>query len=295
MSRRPGVSRVCVVCTVVWLAAAPPVHAQDKPAAGGGAWSDAAEFSYVATAGNAQSTTLGFKNTLGRKWERSSFELKTGGVRASATTTTRTAVGPGPASFIVIEEKDSALSAENYFLSGRYDRKISGRVFWFAGGGWTRNRFAGVQNRYETSGGIGNVWRDTDRAKFRTDYALSYTREDDVIQAPGVKDTFAGFRFSWKFEHKLGDTTTYGNDLVIDENLDDTSDLRGNMVNSVSVSMSRRLALKVSLQSLYDHQPAFKEIPLLDAPPPGGMKIGTVLDRLDTLDTIFTASLVVSL
>ena len=91
------------MCTVVWLAAAPPVRAQDKPAAGGGAWSDAAEFSYVATAGNAQSTTLGFKNTLGRKWERSSFELKTGGVRASATTTTRTAVGPGPASVIVAE------------------------------------------------------------------------------------------------------------------------------------------------------------------------------------------------
>src|SRR6266704_6701320 len=218
MSRRPSVSRVCVVCTVVWLAAAPPGRAQDKPAGAAGAWSDAAEFGYVATAGNAQSTTLGFKNTLGRKWERSSFELKTGGVRASATTTTRTAVGPGPASFVVIEEKDTTLSAENYFLSGRYDRTISGRVFWFAGGGWTRNRFAGVQNRYEATGGIGNVWRDTDRAKFRTDYALSYTREDDVIQAPDIKDSFAGFRFSWKYEHKFGDTTTFCDELIIDEN-----------------------------------------------------------------------------
>ena len=95
------------------------------------------------------------------------------------------------------------------------------------------------------------------------------------------------------FERKLGATTTYGNDLVVDENLDDTSDLRANLVNSVAVSMSRRLALKVSLQALYDHRPAFKEIPLLDAPPPGGVTIGTVLDRLDTLDTIVTASLVV--
>ena len=294
MSRRRSISFVWVVCGVAWLAAAPPVRAQDKPAGGAGAWSDAAEFGYVATAGNAQSTTLGFKNTLGRKWERSSIELKAGGVRASATTTTRTAVGPGPAGFVVIEEKDTALSAENYFLNGRYDRTISGRAFWFGGGGWTRNRFAGVQNRYEAAGGIGTVWRDTDRTKFRTDYALSYTREDDVIQAPGVKDSFAGLRFSWKYEHKFGDTTTFGNELIIDENLDDTSDLRGNLVNSVAVSTSRRLALKVSLQSLYDHQPAFKEIPLLDAPPPGGVKTGTVLDQLDTLDTIFTASLVVS-
>jgi len=156
MNRRRSISFVWVVCGVAWLAAA-PVRAQDKPAGGAGAWSDAAEFGYVATAGNAQSTTLGFKKTLGRKWERSSFELKTGGVRVSATTTTRTAVGPGPATFVVIEEKDTALSAENYFLNGRYDRTISGRAFWFAGGGWTRNRFAGVQNRYEAAGGIGTA------------------------------------------------------------------------------------------------------------------------------------------
>jgi putative salt-induced outer membrane protein YdiY len=274
--------------------AAVTAHAQDTPAASTGAWSDVAEFSYVATAGNAKTTTLGFKNTWGHKRGRSSFELKSGGVRAETTTTTRTAVGPGPTNFTVIEETDTALNAENYFLNGRYDRTISGRTFWFAGGGWTRNRFAGIQNRYETAGGIGNTWVDTDRVKFRTDYALSYTKEDDVIKAPDVRDTFAGFRFSWKYEHKLGDTTTYGNEFAIDENLDDTSDLRGNMVNSVAVSMSRRLALKLSLQSLYDHQPAFKRIDLLDAPPPGGVKTGTVLDRLDTLDTIFTASLVVN-
>jgi putative salt-induced outer membrane protein len=294
MSGRQRFLIACVVCSLAWIVEAPPGRAQDKPAVGEGAWSDAAEFSYVAIAGNAQSSTLGFKNTLGRKWDRSSFELKAGGVRASATTTTRTAVGPGPVAFVVIEEKDTVLNAESYYLNGRYDRTISRRVFWFTGGGWTRNRFAGVQDRYEAIGGIGNVWVDTDRAKFRTDYALSYTKENDVIQSPGVNDTFAGFRFSWKYERKLGATTTFGNELVIDENLDDTSDLRGNMVNSLAVSMSRRLALKISLQSLYDHQPAFREIPLLDAPPPVGVQTGTVLDRLDTLDTIFTASLVVN-
>ena len=295
MSRRPSVSRVCVVCTVVWLAVAPPVRAQDKPAAGGGAWSDAAEFSYVATAGNSETATLGFKNTLGRKWDKTSLELKAGAVRAQTTTTTRTAVGAvPPGSFTVFEQKDTTLSAESAFLSGRCDRKVSERVFWFAGGGWNRNRFAGIQNRYEAAGGIGNLWVDRERVKFRTDYALSYTKEDDVVQAPDSKDTFAGFRFSWKFEHRLGATTTYGNELVLNENLSDTSDLRGDMTNSVAVSMSRRLALKVSLQSIYDHQPAFREIDLLAPPPPGGAKIGTVLDELDTLDTITTASLVVN-
>jgi len=204
------------------------------------------------------------------------------------------AVRTGPGSFTVFEVRDTALSAESYFLSGRFDRKVSERVFWFAGGGWNRNRFAGIQNRYEAAGGVGNLWVDSDRVKFRTDYALSYTREDDVVRAPDTRDTFAGFRFSWKFEHKLGANATFGNELILDENLNDTSDLRGDLINSVAVSMSRRLALKVTLQSLYDHQPAFRAIDLLAPPPPGGAKIGTVLDELDTLDTIFTASLVVN-
>jgi putative salt-induced outer membrane protein YdiY len=271
-----------------------PVSGQDAPAPAAGKWSDVSEFSYVATAGNSEAATLGFKNTLGRKWGKSSFEFKAGGVRAETTNTTRTAVGSGPTSFTVLEDKDTVLSAESYFLTGRFDRKVSARVFWFGGGGWTRNRFAGIQNRYEVAGGVGNVWVESDRVTFRTDYALSYTKEDDVIVAPDTSDTFAGFRFSWKYEHKLGATTTYGNELVVDENLDDTSDLRAVMVNSAAVSMSRRLALKISLQSLYDHQPAFRELDLLDAPPPGGVKIGTVLDELDTLDTVFTASLVVN-
>jgi len=285
---------VSVVSGLMGLAAGRPLRAQDAPAPPPSRWSDSAELSYVATAGNAESTTLGFKNTLGRKWEKSAFELKAGGVRASSTTTTRTAVGPGPGSFSVIEEKDTALNAENYFLSGRYDHTISARVFWFGGAGWTRNRFAGIDNRYEGSGGLGNVWVDTDRARFRTDYAISYTKEEDVTASPDVKDKFVGFRFSWKLEHKIGTTSVFGNDFIVDENLDDTSDLRGNMVNSLAVTMSKRLALKVSLQTLYDHQPAFKKITLLDAPPPGGVVIGTVLDPLKTLDVIFTTSLVVN-
>ena len=273
-----------------WIGAS----AQDKPSDTAGRFTDSAEFSYVATAGNSQAATLGFKNTLGRKWGKSAFELKAGGVRASTTTRTRTAVGPDRNNFTVLESEDTTLSAESYFLGGRYDRKLSERVFWFGGGGWSRNRFAGVQNRYEAAGGVGNIWADRDRVKFRTDYALSYTKEDDIVASPGIKDSFAGFRFSWKFEHRLGATTTYGNELVLDENLDDTSDLRANMINSVAVSMSRRLALKISLQSIYDHQPAFQTIDLLDAPPPVGVKTDTVPDELDSLDTIFTASLVVN-
>src|SRR5262249_35418341 len=103
VNRHRGVPFVCVVYGLAGLAMGGGALAQAPPAPPPSRWTDSAEFSYVATAGNAESTTLGFKNTLGRKWASSSIELKAGGVRASSTTTTRTAVATGPSTFFVIE------------------------------------------------------------------------------------------------------------------------------------------------------------------------------------------------
>ncbi|OLC54135.1 MAG: hypothetical protein AUH92_04620 [Acidobacteria bacterium 13_1_40CM_4_69_4] len=268
-----------------------PALAQEKPA--DDRWKDTAEFSYVVTAGNSETSTLGFKDKLVRKWDRSGFELNAGGVRAEATTKTRTAIGTST-DFSIDEESATALTAESYFLNGRYNRKLSDHFFWFVGAGWDRNRFAGVQNRSVGVAGVGNVWIDEERTKFRTDYSATYTEEKDVTENPNFKATFSGLRVSSSLQRKIGENAAFTDDLILDENLDDTSDYRANMTNSLAVAMSGRLALKVSLQWLYDHEPAIQEIDLLDAPPPVGVKIGTVLARLDDLDTIFTASLVVN-
>jgi hypothetical protein len=105
-----------------------------------------------------------------------------------------------------------------------------------------------------------------------------------------------GLRVTSKYEHKFGETTTYWNETILDENLDETSDYRVNMINSVAVTMSDRLALKVSLQWLYDNEPAFEDVPVFDMDPsiPGAVLLGQVPRQLDELDTIFTTSLVVN-
>ena len=51
------------------------------------------------------------------------------------------------------------------------------------------------------------------------------------------------------------------------------------------------LALKVSLLWLYNNVPAFRQLEL--RPSAGEEPIGTVLQQLDELDTIFSVSLVV--
>ncbi len=292
MARHPArIMRGAAALLAVGLGGTVAAQAQDKAA--DDHWKDTAEFSYVVTAGNSETSTLGFKDRLGRKWDRSGFELNAGGVRAEATAKTRTAIGTST-NFSIDEESATALTAESYFLNGRYNRKISGHFFWFVGAGWDRNRFAGVQNRSVGVAGIGNTWIDGERTKFRTDYSTTYTDEKDVTENPNFRATFSGLRVSSSLLRKIGENATFTDDLILDENLAETSDYRANMTNSLAVAMSRRLALKVSLQWLYDHQPAFKEIDLLDAPPPAGVKTGTVLAQLDDLDTIFTASLVVN-
>ena len=94
---------------------------------------------------------------------------------------------------------------------------------------------------------------------------------------------------------KLGTTTTYTNELVFDENVEESKDFRGDMINGLSVQMTTRLALKVSLRWLYDNSPAIRELDLYDiSPDNGGVKQTTVTEELDELDTIFTTSLVIN-
>jgi putative salt-induced outer membrane protein YdiY len=283
MAMRQGRAALLCAGLVAWGGAS-----AEEPELG---WSDQAELSYVLTAGNSESTTLGFKNELKRTWAQALFSLKLAAIRAESTTFLRTAVGT-PDEFVLDESEDSALTAESYLLAGRYDRKVSDLWFWYGGAGWDRNRFSGIENRTVVEGGLGNVWLDRDDLKFKTSYALTYTDQEDVVEVPGQDGTFAGLRVGWDYLNKFGENTTYVNTLVVDDNLEETSDWRADMVNSVAVAMNEHLALKASLKWLYDAQPASTAVPLEN--PPGTLTGEFALVELEELDTIFTTSLVIN-
>lgn len=278
---------------IVLGAAAGPARAEEPAPE---RWHDTAEFAFVATAGNAETQTFGVKNKLWRKWTQSSVEFNAGGVRSESENVDRFALGT-PASFSVEDNSETEVTAEAYYLNGRYDRKISDRLFWFAGGGWDRNRPAGVDNRYVAVGGLGHVWYDREDLKLRSDYAVTLTNQDDVIEDPAFDTTFTGLRLSLNYLNKLGAVTTYTHDTILDANVEESDDWRGDMINAVSVAMNSRLALKVSLRWLYDNSPAVESVDLFDPaqPPPAGAPTGSVLVELDELDTIFTTSLVINM
>jgi putative salt-induced outer membrane protein YdiY len=280
-------SRTAVVVSLfAALPVAAPALAEDPPKLG---WSDTAEFSYVQTAGNSESSTLGLNNRLARRWENALFAFKLGAIRAESTTFERSAIGTID-DYYVDEQATSALTAENYYLNAQYDRKISDRLVWNAGAGWDRNTFAGIENRYAVFAGLGNVWINKETVKFKTDYSVTYTQRDEVVDDPSREENFAGFRFAWDYLNKFGDATTFTNTLVLDDNLQEMSDWRGDTTFAVAVAMSKTLALKASLRFLYANEPAKEELALV----PGTEENPTVLVPLEKLDTIFTTSLVVA-
>ena len=172
------------------------------------AWTHSAEVSWVQTAGNSQSSTIGLADTSKRKWEKALLTLKVGGIRVNTTTITYTNVGGVPQ-----KNENSETTAENYYLSGRYEQDITEKLFWYAGAGWARNRFAGIDNRYVGAAGVGNIWWDREDLKFKSDYALSYTQQTDVVEVPGRDPSFFGIRGSWDYLNKFGKNVDYVNEF----------------------------------------------------------------------------------
>ena len=252
-------------------------------------WYDQAEVSLVLTAGNSRSQTFGAKNRLERVMPVSKITFDAGGVRIESGTTERRAIGSAD-DFEVIDDTETETTAENYFASLRYDRELSDRSYAYASGGWVRNRFAGVDNRFTGAAGVGWKLIETERTAFQADLAGTATSEDPVI---GSSDSFAGLRFTWNADHRITETTKLTSVLVVDENLSDTEDLRAEFDNGVAVDISGALALKTGLKLLFDNQPALEEVDLFATP--GGPSSGTVLTPLDELDTQVTVALIVTL
>ena len=254
------------------------------------AWTNSTELSFVSTSGNASASTLGLKSSLVGTGGPNKFTFELGGIRNEAEVRTTTATGT-PERFTLDETTTSQLTAESYFVRGRYDRAFDGNHV-FTGAGWDRNTFAGVRNRYAVVAGLGRTWADSDTGHFKTDVGATYTIQKDVDPAPGADDSFGGVRVSVDALRQISESARYVSILVTDANVRDTDDLRADWINSLSVTLSDRLAFKTSFQLLYDHQPALLNVPLFDTE---GVKTGTVLTPGEEIDSVLTLALVITL
>lgn len=253
-----------------------------------GPWVATAELSYVVTGGNTATSALSFGTSFSRKWTNDTLLFKSYVLKSNATTTTRTARGT-ETDFDVLEQSMTRKVAENYLLAGQYDRRISKKLLGQAGVGWDRNRFAGIDDRLIATLGFGYAWLEKPRTMVKTSAGMTYT----LRQYVGLDwESFGGLRFSVTADQKLFESSSFSSVFVLDDNLKDTPDWRFDWANSVTASLSKSLALKVSLRTLYTHQPALQGLPLFDlVGDPTGL---TVFVPLKKLDTFLTTSIVIN-
>jgi putative salt-induced outer membrane protein YdiY len=255
-------------------------------------WSYTAKVTAVWAAGNSESNTFGLGSTLRNLRERSELRFDAGALRTESGIRTRRAVG-APGAFRVEERTDREKTAESYLLRGRLDRKVSDRFLLYAGADWLRNTFAGIESRLLLVAGAGNIWAASDDFRFKTNYGVTVTFQEDVVDDPGRNSTFPGARFSWDLLRRLTSTTKFESVLITDVNLDRTDDVRVDFTNGLSVAIASAIALNPSLQLLWRNDPALSEIDLFTS---GGLPTNTtVLVPLKKLDSFFTLALVVTL
>ena len=217
------------------------------------------------------------------------------------------------ATTLITPSKDS--DAEKYFFEGQFTKDVGGSRHWNAGGSWDRNEDAGILNRYIAFGGIGNHWERGEKLDVETSYGLSATDREEETPDPEKERRFPGVRLAMDLDYKIWPTTTLAYDFTGILNLEDTKDFSVNTTGSVSVSMNRRLALRLSLQFLFNSEPALEDVDVIarlelidpDGIPGTGDEFfqtladgGTEIDsgkrrlRKEKLDTVFRTALVVN-
>jgi putative salt-induced outer membrane protein YdiY len=274
---------VAALCSGLVLSAPDPLSAQDPGGETGVTWRNTSELSYLLTGGNSSANTLGLRNALRRRSATGEFRMDLSVRRTETTRVSRTAVGASPDDFEVSEERDSERTAERYAVDGRYDRNLGEHFFAFAGLGWERNEFAGFNHRTVAVTGAGNQWSGSDGDwELKVGYGVTYTVRRDVVPDPSRDDSFAGLRLTLDHAHELTESTDLELKWVADGNLQETSELRADLTQGVSTALSDRLALKTTLQLLWDNDPPLESLPLV-APDgtPLGQQVRVPLGRVD--------------
>lgn len=285
MTLRTIASRVLGPLLLIAVTVSPAFGQDDERELG---WIFNVELGGLWTAGNQTTSTFLGDARVDYVWPRSKFHFRIGGFTTESSLTTTTAVGTGQDDFQLNKSTVTEKTAETFYSRARYDYDISEKFYLFGGTDWLRNTFAGIDSRFLIAGGAGNVWADNDRVRFSTDYAVTYTFEEDVVENPFTNANFPGLRLAYDLDWQLTTSTKFESELIGDFNLDNTDDIRLDWYNGLPIDISSVLAFVPSLRLLWRNDPALQEVPLFDG---AGDPVGTVFTPLEELDSYFSLSL----
>ncbi len=183
---------------------------------------------------------------------------------------------------VVVVEENERTTSEAYSANGRYRYLIGSRLLIFTGAGWLSDRFAGVDDRFTGSLGLGYAVRDSEKETLLLEFGGDVTSEHQ----PSGRKTFPGGRADMTYRRSLGPTSRFDLNIEILPNLQDLDDLRTNVELALTSTLMEKLALKLTYVFLFDNRPATV---LVRSP-----GLPDAVFEFDKIDTRTAASLVVN-
>ncbi len=162
---------------------------------------------------------------------------------------------------------DGTKTAEVYSAHLKYDRKLGNRAYLLGYTSYDQNRLAGFNYRLAMSFGGGMTWMSGERTKFLTELGLGWNNEENKKQVKlgnvnnqnllqkTISTSFPSAILNNRLTLRVSETSEVVMRITAFFNLENTRAYRMNNYVSLSASISPQLALKTSVELIYDNDP----------------------------------------
>ena len=190
------------------------------------------DLGYVKTSGNTDLSTLNINEKIALEKGGWGFEQSFGTVYGT-------------------DEGDVTTSLWRAGVKG--ERFLNAKLSAVLGVAWDKNRFAGIDGRFEEFLGLKYRWVESDRNRFYTELAASLVQQDNV---DGTSDDFPAGRVGVGYRRTFSEKAYFEDVFDWIPNLEEGDDYRINNEAALVAPLTQFVALKFSYIVRFDNLPA---------------------------------------
>ena len=226
-----------ILCTLIIVLAISAQAEETKPKK---KWTDEAELSFVNTSGNSETSTFAGKNLLKIKFtDKLEGEWDIAALKSQSTdkTTDR-----------------NELTAERYSTNLKLSYSFTERFYSGLATGWSRDEFAGLQNKYYAGAFVGYKFLTGPKHLLKGELGLNYADEDYTTkkELKNFKDKdFVEGRAFGLYEYALTEKTKFAQSVEYLGDFDDPNNYKINSLSALTVAISDIFSIKPSYEIRY--------------------------------------------
>ncbi len=256
-------------------------------------WSDTFSFSVLSANGNRRGYGFGLANGYHYRWPKYTFGFNLNASRLANSSVDHYAV-VSAAGYDIYESRPpggGSRAESSYHLDAELGRRATQQFTELIELGWSRNRFAGVNNRYTFFLVGSRQWGHLKRASFRTEFGAGYIRKD-LIYNNLHRDArgFPAVRLGYSYKGKIGSRAAFSQEFKATDNLNFPSSYSLSLHSALTLDISKRIALKAGFDVFYSSYPPYRAINLYDQ---NGAVIGAVPYKLQQTSSTVSARLLI--